>query len=239
MAPEQHPGVPRDGLEHHRVRREVCASVLAHVHGRRTGHPRIRNLGHHAIAFIPSSGSVNVLNNDGSARTQKVVSNGVLVSSPSQHDGSHLSAHYAGRDTQLLANFEYRIPIIGPVVLRAFFDAGVDKILRSGQLTSIPRTCRLEHPVSAGGLQREVYIAPGTQKARASTGIELQVMLPVSTRHFACTSLTIPRPCGISGRHRGGPASFPHATFLTQSQPTAAYPFLRADHVPLQLAGRW
>ncbi len=33
------------------------------------------------IAFIPSSGSVNVLNNDGSARTQKVVSNGVLVSS--------------------------------------------------------------------------------------------------------------------------------------------------------------
>ena len=36
-----------------------------------------------------------------------------------------------GGDTQLLANFEYRIPIIGPVTLAPFFDAGVDKILRS------------------------------------------------------------------------------------------------------------
>src|ERR1019366_6272877 len=32
------------------------------------------------IAFIPSSGTVNVLNDDGSARTQKVVSNGSIIS---------------------------------------------------------------------------------------------------------------------------------------------------------------
>ena len=33
-----------------------------------------------------------------------------------------------GGDTALVANFEYRIPIFGPVTLAAFFDAGLNRI---------------------------------------------------------------------------------------------------------------
>ena len=34
------------------------------------------------IAFVASSAQVNVLNDDGSARTQKVITNGVVTSTP-------------------------------------------------------------------------------------------------------------------------------------------------------------
>ncbi len=33
-----------------------------------------------------------------------------------------------GGDTQAISNFEYRIPIFGPVTLAAFFDAGWDRV---------------------------------------------------------------------------------------------------------------
>ena len=182
------------------------------------------------IAFIPSSGSVNVLNNDGSARTQKVVSNGVLVSSPVSMTVPTYQLITPGGDTQLLANFEYRIPIIGPVVLAPFFDAGVDKILRSGQLTLDPsHVSDLNTQFPQAGFSGKVYIAPGTQKARASTGIELQVMLPVVNApfrlYFAYNPSTVReylQPPIVADR-----ASFPNnATFLNSIATYGqAYPF--------------
>ena len=45
---DAHPGVPRHGLADHRLRRQVRPAVLAHLHGRRAGCPRLRDLGHHA-----------------------------------------------------------------------------------------------------------------------------------------------------------------------------------------------
>ncbi len=33
---------------------------------------------------------------------------------------------FPGGDTQVVTNFEYRIPIFGPVILAAFFDAGIN-----------------------------------------------------------------------------------------------------------------
>src|ERR1022692_3716572 len=89
------------------------------------------------IAFIPSSSSVNVLNADGTARTQKVVSNGAIVNSPVTMTVPTYQLITPGGDTQALLNFEYRIKIVGPVTLAPFFDAGVDKILRSNQLTVV------------------------------------------------------------------------------------------------------
>src|ERR1022692_2487380 len=89
------------------------------------------------IAFIPSSASVNVLNADGTARTQKVVSNGAIVNSPVTMTVPTYQLITPGGDTQGLFNFEYRIKIIGPVTLAPFFDAGVDRILRSNQLTVV------------------------------------------------------------------------------------------------------
>jgi len=137
------------------------------------------------IAFIPSSGSVNVLNDDGSARTQKVVSNGALTSANVTMTVPTYQLITPGGDTQLLGNFEYRIPIVGPVTLAPFFDAGVDKILRSNQLTLEPsRVGDLNSQFPQAGYSGKVYIAPGTQKMRASTGLELQVMLPVVNAPF-------------------------------------------------------
>jgi len=90
-----------------------------------------------------------------------------------------------GGDTQLLANFEYRIPIVGPVILAPFFDAGVDKILRAGQLTMVESHVNdLNLSFPQAGFSGRVQIAPGTQKLRASTGLELQVMLPVVNAPF-------------------------------------------------------
>ena len=137
------------------------------------------------IAFIPSSGTVNVLNDDGSARTQKVVSNGSIVSTNVTMTVPTYQLITPGGDTQLLGNFEYRIPIVGPVVLAPFFDAGVDKILRTNQLTlESTRVDNLNTQFPQAGYNGKVYIAPGTQKMRASTGIELQVMLPVVNAPF-------------------------------------------------------
>ena len=50
---KSHPGVPRPGLADHRLRRQGHPAVLAHLHRRRAGYPRIRDLGHHARS--PSS----------------------------------------------------------------------------------------------------------------------------------------------------------------------------------------
>jgi outer membrane protein insertion porin family len=126
-----------------------------------------------------------VLNDDGSARTQKVVSNGALTSANVTMTVPTYQLITPGGDTQLLGNFEYRIPIVGPVTLAPFFDAGVDKILRSNQLTLEPsRVGDLNSQFPQAGYSGKVYIAPGTQKMRASTGLELQVMLPVVNAPF-------------------------------------------------------
>ena len=90
-----------------------------------------------------------------------------------------------GGDAQTVANFEYRIPIAGPVTLAFFGDAGMNKILRSSQLTMDPsRVNDLNAQFPQAGFDGRVRIAPGTQKMRASTGIELQVMLPVVNAPF-------------------------------------------------------
>ena len=137
------------------------------------------------IAFIPSNASVNVLNSDGSARTQKVVSNGAITSVPVTMTIPTYQLITPGGDTQLLANFEYRIPIVGPVTLAPFFDAGVDKILRPGQLNMVAsRVNDLNTSFPQAGFDGLAKIAPGTQKPRASTGLELQVMLPVVNAPF-------------------------------------------------------
>jgi outer membrane protein insertion porin family len=159
-----------------------------------------------------------------------VVSNGVLVSSPVSMTVPTYQLITPGGDTQLLANFEYRIPIIGPVVLAPFFDAGVDKILRSGQLTLDPsHVSDLNTQFPQAGFSGKVYIAPGTQKARASTGIELQVMLPVVNApfrlYFAYNPSTVReylQPPIVADR-----ASFPNnATFLNSIATYGqAYPF--------------
>jgi outer membrane protein insertion porin family len=92
---------------------------------------------------------------------------------------------FPGGDTSIVTNFEYRIPIVGPVVLAIFGDAGVDKLSRPGQLKLNPgRIDQLNTEFPQAGFAGEAYIAPGTQKIRASTGLELQVLMPVVNAPF-------------------------------------------------------
>ena len=92
---------------------------------------------------------------------------------------------YPGGDTQLIGNFEYRIPIFGPVTMALFFDAGVNRILLPGELKMNPgRVTQLNAEFPQAAFDGKVRIAPGTQNLRTSTGIEFQVLLPVVQAPF-------------------------------------------------------
>jgi outer membrane protein insertion porin family len=137
------------------------------------------------IAFIPSSATVTVLNDDGTHRQQKTYTNGVATLSDVTMTIPTYQVITPGGDTQAIGNFEYRIPIFGPVNLALFADGGINKILLTNQLKLTPsRTDDLNNQFPQAAFDGRVKIAPGTQKFRASTGVELQVMLPVVQAPF-------------------------------------------------------
>jgi outer membrane protein insertion porin family len=108
---------------------------------------------------------------------------------------------FPGGDTSFVGNVEYRIPIVGPVTLAPFVDTGMDFISRTSQLRiantqvvtlattnygcpylnpnySCAGTVRL--PVSA-----ELIPISGTNyQPYMSTGLELQVVLPIVNAPF-------------------------------------------------------
>ena len=137
------------------------------------------------VAYIPSSAQVSVMNADGSARTQKVFVNGVASQQPVTMTIPSYQLITPGGDTQIIGNFEYRIPIMGPVTLALFADAGDDRILLSNQLQMDPshlNDLNAQFPQAAFG--KKVLIAPGTQGPRVSTGIEVDVLLPIVQAPF-------------------------------------------------------
>jgi outer membrane protein insertion porin family len=138
------------------------------------------------IAFIPSEATIDVLNNDGSQRTELVRnSSGVLVPTNVTQNIPIYQLAFPGGDTHVVGNFEYRIPIFGPVILAPFVDAGINRILRPGQLTMDPsRIQYLNDNYPNAGFEGKALIYPGTQAPRMSTGLELQVLLPVVQAPF-------------------------------------------------------
>jgi len=137
------------------------------------------------IAYIPSDATVNVLNADGSARMQKVIVDGQPQFVAVTQKIPIYQMIFPGGDTQVVSNFEYRIPIAGPVTLAAFFDAGLNKILRPDQLTmNKDRLAELNGSFPQAGFDGRARIAAGTQRVRTSTGLELQVLLPVVNAPF-------------------------------------------------------
>jgi outer membrane protein insertion porin family len=106
-----------------------------------------------------------------------------------------------GGDLSLTGNLEYRITIAGPVVLAPFVDVGINPIVRKsqlkinqGQFDDLRNTlfgCPALDPAlqCTGGqnLQFSQFLqpVPGTNWVpRMSTGLELQVMLPVINAPF-------------------------------------------------------
>jgi outer membrane protein insertion porin family len=125
------------------------------------------------------------LNDNGSARTQRVIVNGVSQAQAVTMTVPTYQLITPGGDLQSIGNFEYRIPIMGPVTMALFVDVGINKILLPNQLTMEPsHVGDLNLQVPQAGFDGKVRIVPGTQKMRASTGVEFQVMLPIVQAPF-------------------------------------------------------
>ncbi len=138
------------------------------------------------IAYIPTDSYVNVLNNDGTQRVQKIVnSDGSIGTAAVQ---AHIPSYQLispGGDTAVVTNFEYRIPIIGPVTLAPFLDAGVNRLTLPSQYgLNSGRVEQLKALFPQADFNARAVIAPGTQAPRISVGLELQVLMPVVNAPF-------------------------------------------------------
>jgi outer membrane protein insertion porin family len=150
------------------------------------------------VAFLPNQGSVTLQNPDGS----------VVPKDP----GNSLRGAYTipipleqivfpGGDASFVGNAEYHITIAGPVVLAPFVDLGFDPILSQSQLRITPQqlsildTTRFGCPtldvaLNCTGTQSETFsqflsIANNTNwTPRMSSGLELQVLLPIVNAPF-------------------------------------------------------
>ena len=137
------------------------------------------------VAFVPIEGTAAVLNNDGSLRQQNTIVNGVPTLTPVTQKIPTYQLVTPGGDASGLVNLEYRIPIFGPVTLAAFVDVGVNRMLQSSQLVLNPsRIAQLNGEFPEAAFSDKMLIAGGTQKPVASTGLELQVLMPVVNAPF-------------------------------------------------------
>jgi outer membrane protein insertion porin family len=76
-----------------------------------------------------------------------------------------------GGDTMGLLNFEYRIPIAGPLSMAAFYDVGINRVTRLGSLGRFGAS--------------NIKIVDSTNNApRGSAGVEVQFVLPVVSAPF-------------------------------------------------------
>ncbi len=130
------------------------------------------------IVYLPSDvAQVQVYNSDGTPRMQR--GQPVYMTVPSYQ------VTFPGGDTSVVGNFEYRIPIVGPVTLALFFDAGIDRLLFPGQLhLNSQRLEQLNEEFPQAGFTNQAYVQPGSQQLRSSTGLELQVLMPVVNAPF-------------------------------------------------------
>lgn len=138
------------------------------------------------IAFIPTSQSVAVLNSDGTPRYQTILGpNGAPGQVAVTQNYPAYQFLLPGGDTYGVFNYEYRIPIIGPITLAPFLDAGVDRLSFPDQLRlDDTHVAQLNAEFPQGNFGHNIYIQPGSEKPRISTGIELQVLMPVVNAPF-------------------------------------------------------
>src|SRR5258708_28222902 len=92
------------------------------------------------LVFRPTPATVNVLNNDGTQRMQPVIVNGSRSFVPVTQTIPSYQLTFPGGDTNVITNFEYRIPIFGPVVL-ALLDRKSTRLNSSHQIISYAVFC--------------------------------------------------------------------------------------------------
>jgi outer membrane protein insertion porin family len=152
------------------------------------------------VAFLPSAGAITLTNPDGTP---------VLLNPLNPRQGNYTipipvdQITFPGGDLSMISNLEYRIYIVGPVALVPFVDTGLDPILRPSQLQiaqvqydtviSTPFGCPT---VNAGfactgnavlnpSPSQDLQVLSSTNwRPRMSTGLELQVFVPVINAPF-------------------------------------------------------
>lgn len=138
------------------------------------------------VAFIPSETRVQVLNADGTPRVQRVVdSKGEVFLNAVTQNIPLYQITFPGGDLMSVNNFEYRIPIFGPVTLAGFFDAGLNRVTQTNQLRLNPERIRFlnaQHP--AASFEEKALVFGPSQQWRTSTGLELQILMPVVNAPF-------------------------------------------------------
>ncbi len=150
------------------------------------------------VAFFPTAVTIPLQNPDGST---------VPLDPSNPRRGAYnitipvQQIIFPGGDTNLVNNIEYRIPVVGPVTIAAFVDTGLDFISSQSQLRIAgPQVTSLQTTVfgcpsltasftCAGGstipFSPELKPVSGTNyQPRMSTGLELQVIMPVVNAPF-------------------------------------------------------
>jgi outer membrane protein insertion porin family len=150
------------------------------------------------VAFLPNTTVVPLRSRDGQV-IPKDPSNPLLGAYTIRVPAEQIV--FPGGDLSLVGNLEYRFTIAGPVALAPFVDLGVDPILRnsqlrinSGQLTDINTAIfgcpQLDIAFNCVGghtqkFSQDLQLVGRTNwTPRMSTGLELQVFLPVVNAPF-------------------------------------------------------
>ena len=158
------------------------------------------------VAFLPSVGSIALRNPDGTVvlkNPQNPLLGALTVPIPVDQ------ITFPGGDLSIVTNFEYRITIYGPVAVAPFMDAGIDPILRPSQLqiaqeqydqvvgaqfgcpaqdqataTASGTGCTPGSVLNPSPKQQLQVLGSTNWKQRMSTGLELQMFLPVINAPF-------------------------------------------------------
>ncbi len=93
---------------------------------------------------------------------------------------------FPGGDLESVVNMEYRIPLIGPVSMSLFTDAGVNGILRRDQLQIDPAgLTSLQQQFPTATISKSLQLAEKSNfRPRVSSGIEFVVQLPIVNAPF-------------------------------------------------------
>jgi outer membrane protein insertion porin family len=155
------------------------------------------------VAFLPNVGAITLFNSDGTPvpkDPQNPRAGNVTIPIPVDQ------ITFPGGDLSIVTNAEYRITIYGPVALAPFIDMGIDPILRKSQLeiaqvqyqqvigtpvgcpqllqTATANTCTPGTILSPQPSQDLQVLGTTNWRPRMSTGLELQMFLPVINAPF-------------------------------------------------------
>jgi outer membrane protein insertion porin family len=155
------------------------------------------------VAFLPSVGSITLTDPSGvpvPKDPQNPLKGNVTIPIPIDQ------ITFPGGDLSVVTNLEYRITIYGPVALAPFMDMGIDPIVRKSQLqiatqqyngvvgtafgcptlsqTATANTCALGSLLVPPPSQDLQVLGSTNWRPRMSTGLELQMFLPVINAPF-------------------------------------------------------